>query len=58
MTRTRTGVVTASFFLLAAAVALTLVLLAGKSSGPGLGIVPKAGEADAAGENSAAAGRP
>ena len=55
MTRTRTGVVTASFFLLAAAVALTLVLLAGKSSGPGLGIVPKAGEADAAGENSAAA---
>ena len=54
MTRTRTGVVTASFFLLAAAVALTLVLLAGKSSGPGLGIIPKAGEADAAGENSAA----
>ena len=54
MTRTRTGVVTASFVLLAAAVALTLVLLAGKSSGPGLGIIPKAGEADAAGENSAA----
>src|SRR3954470_615788 len=53
MTRTRTGVVTAGFFLLAAAVALTLVLLAGKSSGPGLGIVPKAGEADAAGENAA-----
>ena len=54
MTRTRTLVVTASFFLLAAAVALTLVLLAGKSSGPGLGIIPKAGEADAVGENSAA----
>jgi len=54
MTRTRTGVVTASFFLLAAAVALTLVLLAGKSSGPGLGIIPKAGEANAAGESNAA----
>ena len=54
MTRTRTGVVTASFFLLAAAVALTLVLLAGKSSGPGLGFIPKAGEADAASESNAA----
>ena len=32
MTRTRTGVVSAAFFLLAATVALTLVLLAGKSS--------------------------
>ncbi|HSS81843.1 MAG TPA: hypothetical protein VLK24_11700 [Gaiellaceae bacterium] len=43
MTRTRTGVVTASFFVLAAAVALTLVLLAGKSSGSGPGFSSKAG---------------
>src|SRR4029079_12952135 len=31
-----------------------LVLLAGESSGPGLGIIPKAGEANAAGESNAA----
>ena len=43
MTRTRTGAVTAAFFLLAAAVALTLVLLAGKSSGSGPGFSSKAG---------------
>src|SRR5690348_5587191 len=42
MTRTRTGAVTA-VFLLAAAVALTLVLLAGKSSGSGPGFSSKAG---------------
>ncbi len=40
MTRTRTSVVGASFFLLAAAVALFLVLMAGKSSG-GSSFVPK-----------------
>lgn len=53
MTRTRTAAVSAAFLLLAAAVALTLVLLAGKSSGPGLGFIPKAGEADAAGDSAA-----
>ena len=41
--RTRTGAVTAAFFVLAAAVALTLVLLAGKSSGSSPSIFSKAG---------------
>jgi hypothetical protein len=55
MTRTRTGVVSAAFFLLAAAVALTLVLLAGKSSGSVPGFASKAGgEAGETGENNAA----
>jgi hypothetical protein len=55
MTRTRTGVVSAAFFLLAAAVALTLVLLAGKSSGTVPGFASKAGgEAGETGENNAA----
>ena len=53
MTRTRTGAVTAVFFLLAAAVALTLVLLAGKSSGSSPSIFSKAG--GEAGETGSAA---
>jgi len=43
MTRTRTGVVSAAFLLLAAAVALSLVLLAGRSSGSVPGFASKAG---------------
>jgi hypothetical protein len=44
VTRTRTGVLTASFFLLAGALALFLVLWTGRSSGSGgLGFEPKAG---------------
>ena len=55
MTRTRTGVVSAAFFLLAAAVALTLVLLAGKSSGSVPGFTSKAGgEAGEVGNENAA----
>jgi len=56
MTRTRTSVVGASFLLLAAAVALFLVLMAGKSSGTAPGFVPKLGspagnETEMAGES-------
>jgi hypothetical protein len=45
VTRTRTSVLTASFFLLAGALALFLVLMTGRSSGSGgLGFTPQAGE--------------
>src|SRR5439155_5194927 len=52
MTRARTGVLTAAFFLLAGALALFLVLLTGRSSGSGPGFVPKLGgeSGDTAGE--------
>ena len=43
MTRTRTSVLTASFFLLAGTLALALVLLTGKSSGSNHAFVSKAG---------------
>jgi hypothetical protein len=41
MTRTRTSVLTATFFLLAGALALFLVLFAGRSIGSGPGFTPK-----------------
>ena len=41
MTRTRTSVLTATFFLLAGSLALFLVLFAGRSTGSGPGFVPK-----------------
>jgi hypothetical protein len=54
MTRTRTSVLTAAFFLLAGSLALFLVLFAGRSTGSGPGFVPKLGSgenaAEAAGE--------
>jgi hypothetical protein len=57
MTRTRTGVLGAAFFLLAGALALTLVLLGGSSSGPnqfklrlGAGVAGAASKETTAGE--------
>ena len=54
MTRTRTGVLAAAFFLLAGSLALFLVLFTGKSTGSGPGFEPKFGSgenaAEAAGE--------
>ena len=54
MTRTRTGVLAAAFFLLAGTLALFLVLFTGKSTGSGPGFEPKFGSgenaAEAAGE--------
>ena len=57
MTRTRTSVLGATFFLLAGALALTLVLLAGRSSGPnqfklrlGAGVAGAASKEATAGE--------
>jgi hypothetical protein len=53
MTRTRTGVLTATVFLAAGALALFLVLFTGKSTGSGPGFVPKFGagnSAESAGE--------
>src|SRR5947207_14640493 len=51
MTRTRTSVLTATFFLLAGSLALFLVLFAGRSTGSGPGFVPKLGPGENAAES-------